>query len=52
MVNQINGHYDTREPQLQRYLRSVKDMARFFSSVDVQHIPRSQNKCADALSIS
>lgn len=51
VVNQINGSYEAREPQLQKYLARVRQLLEKFSMAVVSRIPRSQNKRADALSI-
>lgn len=50
VVNQINGSYEAKEPQLQKYLARVRQLLAKFSVAVVSRIPRSQNKRADALS--
>lgn len=50
VVNKINGSYEVREPQLKQYLQRVRTLIKAFQHVVVHHIPRSQNKRADALS--
>lgn len=50
VVNQINGSYEVRELQLKKYLQRVHALKTAFQQVHVHHIPRSQNKRADALS--
>lgn len=50
VVNQINGNYEIREPQLKNYLTHIHELAHHFSDLGIQHIPRFKNKRADALS--
>ncbi|CAA0805864.1 Rho GTPase-activating protein 7, partial [Striga hermonthica] len=49
LVNQINGSYEVKEPRLTPYLSLAKrKLSKFF--VDLEHIPRTLNVQADALS--
>ncbi len=49
VVRQLTGIYRVKHPDLQPlYARARKLIARF-RSVDIRHVPRNQNKAADAL---
>ncbi|XP_071924890.1 uncharacterized protein [Coffea arabica] len=50
VVCQILSEYETREEVMQRYLSKVHQLTTHFESFEIQKIPRSQNKRADALS--
>lgn len=50
VVNQINGDYEVREPQLMKYLERITSLRSSFERFSIRNIPRSQNKRADALS--
>ncbi|XP_071915303.1 uncharacterized protein [Coffea arabica] len=50
VVCQILGKYEAREQVMHRYLSKVHQLIAHFESFEIQRIPRSQNKQADALS--
>ncbi|XP_027158219.1 uncharacterized protein LOC113759836 [Coffea eugenioides] len=50
VVCQILGEYEAREEVMHRYLSKVHQLVAHFESFEIQKIPRSQNKRADALS--
>ncbi|XP_022014370.1 uncharacterized protein LOC110913858 [Helianthus annuus] len=50
VANQVNGEYEARETNMIEYLEQVKHAMALFDSCKVEHIPRSKNKKADALS--
>ena len=47
---QIKGEFEVKEPLLQRYYHTFRNVMAKFDTVAVQHIPREENECADALS--
>ncbi|XP_027171595.1 uncharacterized protein LOC113771181 [Coffea eugenioides] len=50
VVRQILGEYEARDETMQLYLSKVHQLTAYFESFEIQRIPRSQNKRADALS--
>ncbi|XP_071921935.1 uncharacterized protein [Coffea arabica] len=50
VVCQILGEYEAREEVMHHYLSKVHQLIAHFESFEIQRIPRSQNKRADALS--
>ncbi|XP_071740833.1 uncharacterized protein [Rutidosis leptorrhynchoides] len=48
--NQIRGTFEAKQPTIQKYLSKVKELIESFKSFDIEHVRRSQNKKADALS--
>nr|XP_027082689.1 uncharacterized protein LOC113705025 [Coffea arabica] len=50
VVCQILGEYGAKEEVMQRYLSKVLQLVAYFESFEIQRIPRSQNRRADALS--
>ncbi|XP_027181756.1 uncharacterized protein LOC113780142 [Coffea eugenioides] len=50
VVCQILGEYEAREEVMHRYLSKVHQLIAHFESFEIQKIPRSQNKRADAFS--
>ncbi|XP_076946053.1 uncharacterized protein LOC143617346 [Bidens hawaiensis] len=50
IAGQINGNYEAKNDVMASYLSQAKDLIRQFSSFNVIHIKRSENKSADALS--
>ncbi|KAD0423211.1 hypothetical protein E3N88_44289 [Mikania micrantha] len=48
--NQINGVYEIKEERMKQYVQVVEGLMAKFESCVVIHVPRSQNKKADALS--
>jgi ribonuclease HI len=49
VVKQLSGEYRVKHPGLQPFYRRVGALIRKFEEVDVRHVPRKQNKLADAL---
>ncbi|XP_022007808.1 uncharacterized protein LOC110907084 [Helianthus annuus] len=50
VANQVNGEYKAREANMIEYLEQVRQAMALFEACRVEHIPRSKNKKADALS--
>ncbi|XP_027082589.1 uncharacterized protein [Coffea arabica] len=50
VVRQVLGEYEAKGETMQRYLSKVHQLTGYFESFEIQRIPRSQNKRADALS--
>nr|XP_027126139.1 uncharacterized protein LOC113742510 [Coffea arabica] len=50
VVCQVLGEYETKDEIIQRYLSKVHQLTAYFESFEIQKIPRSQNRRADALS--
>nr|XP_027120487.1 uncharacterized protein LOC113737455 [Coffea arabica] len=50
VVCQVLGEYEPKDETMQRYLSKVHQLIAYFESFDIQRIPRSQNRRADALS--
>ena len=50
VVQQVKGEYEAREDHMTKYLVFVQELLSHFSSVHIEHVPRSQNAEADALS--
>ncbi|XP_071689090.1 uncharacterized protein [Rutidosis leptorrhynchoides] len=48
--NQIKGTFEAKQPTIQQYLSKAKELIEGFKSFDIEHVRRSQNKKADALS--
>ncbi|GAC1656013.1 MAG: hypothetical protein NVS9B12_07460 [Vulcanimicrobiaceae bacterium] len=49
VVKQLTGEYRVKHPDLQPFYQRAKKLLREFTHVDLKHIPRKQNKIADAL---
>jgi len=49
LVRQLSGQYRVKNARLAEYLLRIKELQRSFDSVEVLHVPREQNKRADAL---
>lgn len=50
IVNQVLGTYEAKEDPMKKYLARVTELKSQFGTFEIQQIPRSQNKRADALS--
>ncbi|XP_071695325.1 uncharacterized protein [Rutidosis leptorrhynchoides] len=48
--NQIRGTFEAKQPTIQQYLSKAKELIESFKTFDIEHVRRSQNKKADALS--
>ncbi|GJV27891.1 reverse transcriptase domain-containing protein [Tanacetum coccineum] len=49
VANQVNGTYIAKEADMVRYLEKVKTLTNGFRMFTIKHVPRSENKKADAL---
>lgn len=49
IVKQISGEYKVKSVQLRPLFERAKGLMATFNSVQVSHVPRSENKIADAL---
>jgi len=49
LVRQILGQYRVKNPVLQELYREAQDLIRRLDSFKIQHVPREQNRAADAL---
>ncbi|GAU20758.1 hypothetical protein TSUD_239520 [Trifolium subterraneum] len=49
VANQVSGEFQTKDPQLAKYLEKVKVMAKQFSMFELTYVPREQNEKADLL---
>jgi ribonuclease HI len=50
VTNQVSGEYQTKDPQLIRYLEKVRSLSSQFRRFDLVYVPREQNARADLLS--
>ncbi|KAK1417533.1 hypothetical protein QVD17_26662 [Tagetes erecta] len=50
VANQINGMYEAKDPTMIKYLNLCKELITKFRIFEIVHVPRGQNKKADALS--
>lgn len=50
VVSQLNGEYEAKDETMAAYVRRVRTTAQLLRSFTIQHIPRSENRQADALS--
>ncbi|XP_057739998.1 uncharacterized protein LOC130957129 [Arachis stenosperma] len=50
VVQQVTGHFHVRDPLLEKYLNSAKNMIQHFQNFEISHIPREQNCRANILS--
>ncbi|XP_071731248.1 uncharacterized protein [Rutidosis leptorrhynchoides] len=49
-ANQVAGTFEARSPTIQQYLAKSKELIEQFKGFEIEHVRRSQNKKADALS--
>jgi len=49
VVKQLSGEYRVKHPDLQPLHAMARTLLRRFEFVDIAHVPRKQNKLADAL---
>ena len=49
VINQMNGVYEVRKPDLLPYHTAASELARTFAYFNIEHVPRRQNTKADAL---
>jgi ribonuclease HI len=50
VTNQVSGEYQTKDPQLIKYLEKVQNLASQFKHFELIYVPREQNARADLLS--
>ncbi|MGB2799167.1 MAG: ribonuclease HI family protein [Dehalococcoidia bacterium] len=50
LVKQIKGEYRVKNPGLKPLFQQIHQLIKAFPSFSIVHIPRTQNKAADALS--
>ncbi|XP_071906034.1 uncharacterized protein [Coffea arabica] len=50
VVLQVRGEYETKEDVMRKYLAKVQEAIALFNTFEIERVPRSQNKRADALS--
>jgi ribonuclease HI len=50
VTNQVSGDYQTKDPQLIKYLEKVQSLASQFKCFELIYVPREQNARADLLS--
>ncbi|XP_071714277.1 uncharacterized protein [Rutidosis leptorrhynchoides] len=50
VANQVAGTFEARSPTIQQYLTKLKELKVQFKGFEIEHVKRSQNKKADALS--
>ncbi|GAU49430.1 hypothetical protein TSUD_181770 [Trifolium subterraneum] len=49
VANQVSGEFQTKDPQLAKYLEKVKGMAKQFTMFELTYVPKEQNVRADLL---
>ncbi|XP_075084921.1 uncharacterized protein LOC142168156 [Nicotiana tabacum] len=49
LINQLLGSYEVKKPELHCYHDYAQKLIRWLSDVTLQHVPRKENKKADAL---
>ncbi|KAH6815278.1 hypothetical protein C2S51_020098 [Perilla frutescens var. frutescens] len=49
VINQINGEYKVKKPELLPYVEYAQRMIGWLGNVEIEHVPRKENKQADAL---
>ncbi len=49
VVKQLTGEYRVKHPALAPFYQKAKKLLREFTHVDLKHVPRKENKLADAL---
>ncbi|XP_071708495.1 uncharacterized protein [Rutidosis leptorrhynchoides] len=50
IANQVTGTFEARNPTIQQYLAKENELIEHFKGFEIEHVRRSQNKKADALS--
>ncbi|XP_056691815.1 uncharacterized protein [Spinacia oleracea] len=50
IVSQVKGEYEAKDDAMIKYLEKVRQEVQQLSNFEIQHIPRSENNKADALS--
>ncbi|XP_071933619.1 uncharacterized protein [Coffea arabica] len=50
VVHQVRGDYEAKEDVMKQYLAKIREAISLFDVFEIERVPRSQNKRADALS--
>ncbi|GJW29173.1 reverse transcriptase domain-containing protein [Tanacetum coccineum] len=50
VANQVEGSYEAKGEKMKKYKETILEIIRSFSNFRISHIPREENKKADALS--
>nr|XP_027093664.1 uncharacterized protein LOC113714068 [Coffea arabica] len=50
VVHQVRGEYEAKEDVMKKYLAKVQEAITLFDTFEIERVPRSQNKLANALS--
>ncbi|XP_057965298.1 uncharacterized protein LOC131155865 [Malania oleifera] len=49
VVEQLKGEFEARDPRMKKYLSKAREYIEAFVQFDIEHVPRAENKKADAL---
>ena len=49
VVRQVEGKYRTKNSELKKLLYQVRELIASFDNITIKHVPRSENRIADAL---
>ncbi|XP_057965488.1 uncharacterized protein LOC131156054 [Malania oleifera] len=49
VVEQLKGEFEARDPRMKKYLLKAQEYEKAFVQFNVEHVPRAENKKADAL---
>ncbi|XP_057962183.1 uncharacterized protein LOC131153755 [Malania oleifera] len=49
VVEQLKGEFEARDPRMKKYLSKTREYIEAFVQFDIEHVPRAENKKADAL---
>ena len=49
IVRQVNDIYEVRKPDFEQYHMAAQILMKKFKNIQILHVPRSKNSCADAL---
>jgi len=50
IASQVTGEYEARDVAMMAYLAKVKECSVTFKTFEIKHVPRLENRQADALS--
>jgi ribonuclease HI len=50
IIKQVHGECSCNEPRLAAYLLHVRKLEKYFTALELQHVPRSDDSAADQLS--
>jgi hypothetical protein len=51
IIKQVRGECSCNEPRLAAYLLHVRKLEKYFTALELQHVPRAHNSAADELSM-